>query len=398
MGFRITNCIYCARTNTVEKSISNNLLKCVCRACRKRYDLPLIKQKKKIIYLDQNFFSHTYNGTDLPFLKRAKRLATLAQKQLLICPYSDIHDEETHSSSNPDYQKRQDELWQFIKKISRGKHFYLGTKIEEQQLINAFLSFINKGSEKGEIILSDAITPSIHDWDESLRVELTWSKADFIEPTTWEQHKKNFVDSITKELPRWRNSTFSLEENYNHEIQSYAQILLSNFIKVINSEDILQKVENRAYAAIYTLLDLNTRKESAQESLANVLAFLQSKHFSNIPYINISAGLWAIIRQEIKKNRYLDTPVEKNIKLRTQGIPADIKHLSIFVPYCDAVFTEKKMASFLQQWNQHPLGNYNFKVFSVDNWNDFDTYLDEIENNITPEMKDELEMVGYASS
>lgn len=75
------------------------------------------------------------------------------------------------------------------------------------------------------------------------------------------------------------------------------------------------------------------------------------------------------------------------------GIPADIEHLSVFAPYCDAVFTEKTMARYLAEWAQHSLGGYTFKVFSANNWADFDAYLDEIEHAVSAEMKEELEIV-----
>lgn len=122
-------------------------------------------------------------------------------------------------------------------------------------------------------------------------------------------------------------------------------------------------------------------------------SFLISEHFEKIPHVNISAGLWAIIKREIKEKRFLASSNQTKQQEQVRGILNDIEHLSIFAPYCDAVFTEKTMARWLEEWKNHPLGEYKFKIFSSKNWSDFDAYLDKIENSITPSFHDQLKIV-----
>lgn len=387
MAFGSRNCSYCSSIASIGKNISSNSLECTCHNCGKGYILSLLPLKKEIIYLDQNFFSNACKKKPPEFLKRADRLSDLAIKQLVICPYSEAHDKETHFGS------KSKNLWEFIKKTSRGKRFYLQTKIERQQLINAYISFLRNDPKKVGLNLYDAITPNIHDWDETLRVEVDWSVTNIITPILLKQTKKRFTDGFLNALPQWRNSVTTFEEDYNLEIRHRAYFLLEPYLRLSASRDIQQILESESYGRINTLLDIGGGNIS--ERLNKIISFLNSEYFSNIPYINISAGLWAIIKREIKEKRWLPAHAtnHKRIEAKIQGINEDINHLTVFAPYCDAIFTEKTMARWLNEWCHHALGGYKLKVFSVSNWSDFDTYLDEIEKNVSQEMKEELEIV-----
>lgn len=382
-----TNFICCANVRAKKSGISNNCFKFTCGICKTTYSIPLQKIKKKIIYLDQNFYSNAYKGKLVQFTKRANRLGDLAHKQQLICPFSDLHDKETY------FFKENKKLWEFIKKVSRGKRFDMQNKIKERQLINAYISFLRNESSKSEIILSNAILPDIHEWDEWPMSGVAWRLTDFIGPIPLIYSRIKFSESFFKALPQWRASNSSLKEDYQLEIKESARFLLTTFINLTVSGDIEKILESETYRTMQILLELDENTEDIGKKLENLNSFFTSEHFEKIPHINISAGLWAILKREIKKKRFLTSDDQMNNEKQIRGIQNDIEHLSVFVPYCDAVFTEKTMARWLEEWKNHPLGGYTFKVFSAKTWADFDTYLDEIENNITPEVRDELEMI-----
>lgn len=75
-----------------------------------------------------------------------------------------------------------------------------------------------------------------------------------------------------------------------------------------------------------------------------------------------------------------------------QGFANDIEHMSVFAPYCDAMLTEKTLRKYLNRWHTESASLYRFNVYSVDNKDDLINYLDSIENGITHEMKEELEI------
>jgi hypothetical protein len=67
-----------------------------CQCCDYRTTVFLPPPQKKVIYLDQFFFSHAYRGRDARFLEAADRIKRLTHRQLLVSPYSSVHEDETH--------------------------------------------------------------------------------------------------------------------------------------------------------------------------------------------------------------------------------------------------------------------------------------------------------------
>ena len=372
----------------------------MCSACSYNYDFHLPKLQKKIIYLDQCFFSHWHKGKDAKFVATGERLQALAKKQLLVCPYSDVHDKETHLGNI-------DGLWKFIRTISRGKQFYLQGNIKEQQLINAYISFVRSESPEYIITLSDAIAHDVHDWDESLRVDVSLSVTNFLSKQSLKTSKEEVVKSVIKILPKWRNSKTSLKEDYELEIKAHAHFLISEFREVWQSGNIQKMLESERFRIIHTMLSLDINETRATinkidelseanlaERCSKICSFLDSKHFRHIPHIDITASLWAILKQEIREKQFLTgNTKEEKVKENMKGILFDIEHFSIFAPYCDVVFADKAMTRWLNKISQICLGKYKFKVFpcSHNGLIEVNKYLDTIENSMSSKMKDALE-------
>lgn len=83
MGFGSRNCWRCDGKKPIKKFIRYNSLVCTCLNCNWQYAIDLIKIKKKIIYLDQNFFSNAYKRKDERFAKIADKLSVLSKNKLL---------------------------------------------------------------------------------------------------------------------------------------------------------------------------------------------------------------------------------------------------------------------------------------------------------------------------
>lgn len=109
------------------------------RLCRYKSGLPLPDIKKKVIYLDQFFFSHAFRGNDERFMAAAELIRDLANKQLIVAPYSSIHEEETHQ------WERFAELMEFIKAASRGHEFEPAYDVERVQVANGFDALLKEG-------------------------------------------------------------------------------------------------------------------------------------------------------------------------------------------------------------------------------------------------------------
>lgn len=395
MGFGSINCSKCSGIGTIKKFVFNNNLQKICYACGNELVFSLLKIKKKIIYVDNNLLSTAYKGerkeNTYKLLDVFSRLNDLINKQLIVCPYSDTHDIE---SSLYKGNEESSKLWQFIRNIGRGKQFYYQTKIKEQQLINAYSSFLNKGPVKSELILSNALPSNIHDWDDSIRIDSDWSIAKILKANTIKQWKEDFTTEVLQAIPQWRDSKLISEEAcFKHEIMHYARILLEDYVNLKVSVNIEQIINNENFRIMSTLMRIGEGVKPLEERFNSVREFLVSEYFQKVPYINISAGLWAIIRCKIKQKQVLTSLREKKLKEEVRGFSQDITHLSIYAPYCDAIFTEKRMAQYFNAWVKHPLSEYPCKIFSNKNSEEFHNYLNNIENKITAEMLEELEII-----
>src|ERR1700738_2918753 len=80
-----------------------------CLHCAHRAYAPLPALRKKIIYLDQFSFSHAFGGRDARFVAAADRIKRMTHLQLLVSPYSSVHEDETHQWRG--YQDKSKKAW-----------------------------------------------------------------------------------------------------------------------------------------------------------------------------------------------------------------------------------------------------------------------------------------------
>src|SRR5581483_462794 len=119
--------------------------------------------RKSILYLDQNFLSSAHRGGvehEWTSVLMA-RVSVLLDLQLLAIPYSTTHVHE--SDLNGQYR---DKLVQFIQKVSRGHRFEPYWRVEERQILKAFQAFVEGAPPAHQKDERDALSPSVHEWDE----------------------------------------------------------------------------------------------------------------------------------------------------------------------------------------------------------------------------------------
>lgn len=368
----------------IQKHVSSNALAHHCQSCGYEFSFDLIKLKKKVIYLDQFFISSIAKGQS-KYVHTFKILSDLVHKQLVVCPRSHIHDKESHLIT--DEQKRE-VVWNLFKKISQGKRFNFSTKIVDYQVIHAYFSFIRDESSNYKLEEFDALDPSIHDWTNSLYIDIDSSITNFISADTFWNEKHQFSTDLIKIIPERRKYNNTIDENFNIELAHYRDSFIKSLGNYSNSR--VRCIDYYRIANTIKSLD----SDSSYDVNQKLYSFFHSKHFENIPYINISCGLWAMIKDEIQGKRFLaNNDLNKKVA-EIRSIPDDIDFISLYSPYCDSIFIDKRMAQLINRWKNHTLSSScNFKVFSSQNLDEFDNYLNEIFNHVSHELKDELEMV-----
>ena len=77
-------------------SVGGNQVLRGCKSCSYSTTVWLPAIRKKVIYLDQFFFSHAFRGRDPRFATAVERVKRMTHLQLLVSPYSSVHEDETH--------------------------------------------------------------------------------------------------------------------------------------------------------------------------------------------------------------------------------------------------------------------------------------------------------------
>lgn len=343
-----------------------------CKRCQHNQRIKLPQIKKRVIYLDQFFFSHTFRECESQFMEAADRIAKLANLQLLVVPYSSIHEDETHQ-----WEKRE-ELFSFIKATARGKEFKDAHSVELNQLVKAFKAWLSGDGSDYRIESQDALDDDIHTWDSYFRIEVGRYMGDI---ELIRDLKQQSIEGLVNLFDGWRTSTTTFEEDllaeYKIAGKGYIDFYL-DFVGRLASGDFSAMLDAPiASTVVQTLLAIMPEDIPQEAQLKKCAEFLiLSEHFKRTPCQWIQAHMFATFKHMIKAGSY--TNHEKAVS-RLSGFFFDVKHIAMYAPYVDAFVMDKPMADLARKPTVDLEGNYGTKIFSRVNWKEFMEWLDQIE-------------------
>ena len=173
-----------------------------CKHCRYQSIVWLPEIRKKVIYLDQFFFSASLRGKDSRFKVAAERVKQMCRLQLLVAPYSSVHEDETHQ-----WQGHEDELMEFIKATSRGVEFEKGYSVEREQVLKAWEAFLKEQPPEYIFEDRDAILGALDEWDDYFRIDVGGYMRDI---ELKRRLKEEAVEELVKVLDQWQVSAQTL--------------------------------------------------------------------------------------------------------------------------------------------------------------------------------------------
>ncbi len=75
---------------------------------------------------------------------------------------------------------------------------------------------------------------------------------------------------------------------------------------------------------------------------------------------------------------------------RLSGFFQDVKHISTYAPYVDAIVVDQPMASILNDGRLDISGRFGTRVFSLNNWNQLMEWLEALIDSMADEHKNAL--------
>jgi hypothetical protein len=355
-----------------------------CKRCRYREHVGLPPLHKKIVYLDQFFFSHAFRGGDPRFVAAAERIERLASLQLLVAPFSSIHEDETHQ-----WEKR-DELWKFIKAAARGHEFEAAYEVEQTQLVKAFQAWLADKPAEYVVDSADAVDDDVHKWDSYLRIDVGRYMGDV---ELIRDLKKQSIEGLVDLFDGWRKLRTSFEEDIQAEYRvagkSYMDFYMEFALRVAGGDYMAMFDAPIISQVVQTMLHVVSEDVPADQKLRKCAEFLFSEHFRASPYQWINAHMLATLKLLVKNGAYSnrDRALQK-----LSGVFYDVKHIATYSPYVDAFVMDQPMADLVSRPTIRLEERYGTKVFSLNNWDGFLAWLDQLEGEMSADHRDGLRL------
>ncbi len=351
-----------------------------CKYCQYQRVVWLPEIRKKVIYLDQFFFSGALRRKDPRFKVATERVKRMCRLQLLVAPYSSVHEDETHQ-----WRGHEDQLMEFIKATSRGVKFEKHYNVERKQVLKAWEAFLKDQPPEYIVEDRDAIQGALDKWDGYFRIDVGGYMCDI---ELKRRLKEEAVDELVKVLDQWQVSTQTFNEAVALEIhdagRQYVHTYLTmikryaegDFNAAINSPMVAKVMEHMMYCL--------PKDQPLPERVRRCIDFFQSPHFAEVPYMWLSSHMFATMREMVKRGTFSN---RKEARQRLKGVFEDIKHISLYAPYCDAIVIDIFMAGLVCMPTVNLQKRYGVEAFSLRSWDALLDWLDSLEAGMREEHK-----------
>ena len=351
-----------------------------CGRCRYNEKVPLPELKKKVLYLDQCFFSHAFRANDQKFVDAAERISNLTANQQLVVPFSSIHEDETHM------WERYAELMEFIKHTSRGHEFKPAYRIENDQLQDALHAWLH--NEPVEFEKADAINDDIHVWDGYFRIDVGGYNRD---RDLVRKGKTDAIEGLIDLFPHWRNSTntFEQDKTLEHEAAAngYLNSYVTYFMRMISGDYTALLNSPIMSQVVQGMLSQFPKEMEHKDKLKRIVEFFSTEQFQNAPVQDLKSRIFATLKMLVVQGAHQN---RDNALKKLSGFYYDVDHISTYAPYCDAILIDAPMHEIVGRQQVELEERYGVKVFSRSNWEQMLTWFDEIEAEMTDEHRQAL--------
>jgi len=360
------------------------------RPNEKFYKVQLPNIKKKIIYLDQFAISNMMKSLHPKFKKLLKpedlkfwrklfgKLDSLSQLQLIICPSSSTHIDESLISKYYEPLKKIYEL------LGWGIKFKQNNYIALTQICEFARKWVKDESNINIDIDANLVTNGrLHRWQDRFFISLPSTYLyDTIDDT--KKIRNNSYERLKKIFKRWQkeqNKTF--EYWYDQESRAFGEVYLGIFAAY--KLNLLSKYSNNegfslddimpppAALACTSVLDIFERNGIEKEkTMIKLNEFFLSSELRNIPYIKIHSMLYAAIARKAASGQK---------KPPSPGMANDIRTIAALFPYCDAIFIDKECHALLTEKPLSKELDFGTYLFSLNNKNELFSYLEKIKND-----------------
>jgi len=372
-----------------------------CKNCWHDQGFPLPPLQKKVLYLDQFALSnmmkslnpkaksHGRDNLNAFWRELFERVDRLNKLQVLVCPRSEFHSDE--SLLSPFYQ----ELKRMYELLSGGISFQDKHHIECLQFGDAAKQWVQGVSPPNvQLDRRQVLHGDLSGWHDRLIISVNFKYKD-----EWVQdirtQRQQVHAGMASLYEYWRTEKKTFTEVFRHECTEFGQTLVGLYREYLqtvvdacqgNLPDDPKKLLAPSYVHLVEYIRDVLRGCGVPEAdtLRKAVQFFVSPDIQHVPHMRISGMLNAALARRV---------VAGMKKPPNEGMMTDLSATSTLMPYCDAMLVDKEFASLLAE---NPLVeelNFGTKVFSTSSRQALLDYLAELEAGISPEHKKLVEEV-----
>ena len=363
-----------------------------CQACRFRGSFPLPRLSRKVVYVDQFAISnmmktlnarspgHKAAKADPFWLKLFEALERVVKFQLVVCPESDVHHQESMVFGCYEQLKR------MYEQFSRGVTFDSTDAIALRQLNNALLAWLEKRIPEHTFDPADVVRGNLDQWREPFIVSVSGAYPPLIINAV-----REFRDDVHQKVrvlfDQELRTTPAADFKYWFARERRAGgrgIVQSYYLYLQRNHEIATGAVPFTYENVYQSsgLDqfnlitevLKARGIPEERLMATLVAFLQSDEFKDYPASRISSLVWAAIGRAAAGGQK-EPP--------NAGTSNDIRLLTL-APYCDALFVDNGCRALWEKIPSPYRAPYKVRLFSYNTRDQFLSYLQDIEDHGDP--------------
>jgi hypothetical protein len=371
-----------------------------CRACWHKLEFALPKLRKKIIYLDQFIVSNLLKLKDPdlrghnvvqadPFWQELHDLLSLLRNlQLICCPDSGSHVEESLISPNPPPQK----LKRTYENLSSGITFKNFNSIRDDQIGELAYAWADAREPVFDFNQLNVLSRDPNGWSE--RFYMTTQFNPFISLAQLKLARAELQAEISRLFTAvWSKETHDFEYWYQLERTEYQNHLVTAVLKdryerqkaALNPGGDPLEMLNKILPSPAELLitgiqeifkftkDWQLRSPEERNKLGN--SFFEKNRIADAPCVKFQALLYAAIAMQAAHGQK-EPPNE--------GMATDVKTVAHLLPYCDAMFMDNPFRALLLHIPKKFRPPETEKVFSLNTKTEFLAYLRSIRDGATP--------------
>jgi len=345
---------------------------------------------KKVLYLDQFAISDMMKAVDEQarghgrvdqfWLELFKALERVCKLQLAVCPSSPIHREESLVASGFAALER------MYGQLSNGVKFLRPEEIEQQQTDTALVAWLDGRDPDHDLDPQRVTHGGLHEWQGRYLITVSVDNVQHLASQTRQARQR-----LSKSLAEWfEGCRRRPDKSFSHALVIESDGCRDGLVTAYNdwtarqldvatgrSPFTPQNVSPSAAAmqVICILEVLQRRRLPSSEARTTVIEFLNSPQFRDTPVNRISSRLFASIAHAAANGR--KNPPD-------DGTSNDIRMVSAYMPYCDAMLVDNRVRAMLTSLPQRYALDYRCRLFSRRTGDSFLGYLKELEQEADP--------------